>query len=108
MADLYSLLDRRRDFLGFAGAVTHNFGGGVADYDKRRKAHVLSALDHLGHAVDADHLFLQVQVLRINAFGCSVHRHSLLKLQSCFTRRISQAPSHGRDTDSRPGQRQPR
>ena len=43
------------------------FAPGIAHDHQSRKAQVLTALDDLGHAVDRDHLFLQVQVIGLDA-----------------------------------------
>src|SRR6185503_15965698 len=74
------LPDRLRHFAGFPGTVS-DLALLVADDDDRREAEALAALDHLGHAVDADELFLELAVLPVALIACSVSRHEVFP---CF------------------------
>ena len=55
-----ALLDGNRDFPRFARGKTNHAFVRVANDDQRGKTHILSALDHLGHAIDGDHLIFQL------------------------------------------------
>ncbi len=77
----------RGNFLGFPGSKPNHFRAGIADYDQGQKAHILTALDDLRHAVDADYLFLQVQILRVDSLGRYLKWHRL-ELQSRLAGRI--------------------
>ena len=54
-----------RNFLRLAGTVAHHRGRRIAHHHQRRKRKILAALDHLGHAVDGDHLVFQLERTRI-------------------------------------------
>ena len=73
LGGLDALTDGRGHFLGFPDAVADHFGGGVADYNQRRKAEILAALHHLGDAVDGNHLLLEVEARRIDPFDYGSH-----------------------------------
>src|ERR1039458_3013764 len=63
-----ALADGGGNFLGLPYPVSDHFGRRIADDDQRRKAEVLTALDHLGNAVDGHDLFFEVESRRIDAF----------------------------------------
>jgi len=71
------LADRLRHLSCFPGAVS-DLALLVADDDDRREAEALAALDHLGHAVDADELFLELAVFPVGLLACSVSRHDVV------------------------------
>src|SRR5581483_3861122 len=71
------LADRLRNLLGFTRTVAHNALAGIADDDQRCEAHVLAALDHLGHAINADNLILEVHSVAVESLAC---RHCFI----CF------------------------
>ena len=54
-----------RNLFGLAGSVPHHAFGRIAHDHQRRKAHVLAALDHFGHAIDADNLILEVHPVSV-------------------------------------------
>jgi hypothetical protein len=60
---LDGFLDGERDFARLAAAEA-DVPRFVADDDERREAQILSALNHFGHAVDADHLIFEIKPLR--------------------------------------------
>jgi hypothetical protein len=68
LGGLDSLANRGGDFLGLAYAEADHLRRWVADHYQSRKAQVLAALDHLGDPVDGDHLLLEVERRRIDAF----------------------------------------
>src|SRR5579883_2422535 len=72
-ADSNPLADRLRDFLGLARPVADHGRAGIAHYHQRRKRQVLAALDHLGDAVDGDHLVFQLIVAGIELFRYCWH-----------------------------------
>ncbi len=55
-------LDRQRHFARLAGAKPY-VTGFVPDHHQRRERQILSALHHLGHAVDRDDLIFQIKSL---------------------------------------------
>src|SRR5262249_46379065 len=67
---LDTLADGLRNLLGLARTVANNTLAGVADDDQRCEAHILAALDHLGHAVDADDLILEVHPVAVESLTC--------------------------------------
>src|SRR5205085_9009822 len=68
-----SFADRLRHLVRLAHTET-DVAVTVADHDERAEAEAASALDHLGHAVDGDDLFLELETLRIDPFdGCHGH-----------------------------------
>ena len=71
----HCLLHGCRHFLGFALAHADT-AIAVTDHGQRGKTQNTTALDHLGHAVDRDHLFAQA-ILR--PFSLALH----LRLHSC-------------------------
>src|SRR5262249_13558543 len=84
---LDALADRARHFLRFADAIADYLRARIADHHQRREAQILTALDHLGDAVDRHHLLFELQVLQVDAFRYCRHE---LKLQSCFARGIGE------------------
>ena len=74
---LDALADRLRNFLGLARTVADHALAGIADDHQRGERHVLAALDHLGDAIDRDHLVLQVEPVRVELFLHHCHMLSI-------------------------------
>jgi hypothetical protein len=70
---LNSFSDRLRHFFRFAGTVADDSSTRISDHHQRRKRQVLAALHDFRHAVDRDHLVLQLVRARIEFLYDSWH-----------------------------------